>query len=80
MKEYKRRLIKFSNYSLCVTLPKAMLDKLDLGKGDEVSIAMKRGKIIISANEEGSSNEQEKVAPKRGKKSENWEPVPEINQ
>lgn len=76
MKEYKRRLIKFSNYSLCVTLPKAMLDKLDLGKGDEVTISMKRGKIIIDSP---SESEATPAKSKAGKKSENWEPVPELN-
>ena len=46
-KEYKRNLIKFSNYSLCVTLPKAMLNKLGLDKGDEMKITLKRGKLIL---------------------------------
>ncbi len=68
MKEYKRRLIKFSNYSLCVTLPKAMLDKLDLGKGDEVVIRMKRGKIMVEPMTEGSGASKDK----------SWEPMPEI--
>lgn len=73
-KEYKRNLIKFSNYSLCVTLPKAMLNKLELDKGDEVLITMKRGKLIIepAAGKEVST---ETVA----EGDESWEPMPEIS-
>jgi antitoxin component of MazEF toxin-antitoxin module len=72
-KEYKRSLIKFSNYSLCVTLPKTMLSKLGLDKGDEVMIRMKRGKLIIepvgaSAATTGADTDTE---------GENWEPLPE---
>lgn len=64
-KEYKRNLIKFSNYSLCVTLPKAMLNKLGLDKGDEMKITLKRGKLILEpANEEKASTAE-------------WEPVTE---
>lgn len=69
-KEYKRSLIKFSNYSLCVTLPKTMLNKLSLDKGDEVSITMRRGKIII----EGTG----KKAARGSKQDESWEPMPEV--
>ena len=70
-KEYRRSLIKFSNYSLCVTLPKTMLNKLELDKGDEVIISMKRGKIILepSAGEKSSANGQ----------GDSWEPMPELN-
>ena len=73
-KEYKRSLIKFSNYSLCVTLPKSMLLKMGLGKGDEVVIRMKRGKLII---------EPVTTSGKKGGKSdsdsdESWQPLPEL--
>lgn len=74
MKEYRRRLIKFSNYSLCVTLPKAMLDKLQLGKGDEVAIKMNRGKIIVEPNGAGLTGSS-KVRPRA---AESWEPIPEL--
>jgi antitoxin component of MazEF toxin-antitoxin module len=77
-KEYKRSLIKFSNYSLCVTLPKTMLNKLELDKGDEVTISMKRGKIIL----EPIHNADKDPAPdkKKGdsKKGDSWEPMPEL--
>lgn len=64
-KEYKRNLIKFSNYSLCVTLPKAMLNKLGLDKGDEIKITLKRGKLILE--------------PAKGSSTADWEPVEEAS-
>lgn len=70
-KEYKRTLIKFSNYSLCVTLPKAMLKKLELDKGDEVAITLKRGKLII----EPAKNSGEASADQE---DDNWEQMQEI--
>jgi antitoxin component of MazEF toxin-antitoxin module len=72
-KEYKRSLIKFSNYSLCVTLPKAMLNKLNLDKGDEVMISMKRGKIILEPGTAGSDSPS-----KSQTEADNWEPMPEL--
>ncbi len=75
-KEYRRNLIKFSNYSLCVTLPKTMLKKMELDKGDEVMITMKRGKIIL---EPASNTGPEVKSTKSGKKSDNWEPLPELS-
>jgi bifunctional DNA-binding transcriptional regulator/antitoxin component of YhaV-PrlF toxin-antitoxin module len=75
-KEYKRSLIKFSNYSLCVTLPKSMLNKLDLDKGDEVIISMKRGKIILEPDRELSEGSGSKSSNKKG---DSWEPMPEIS-
>jgi antitoxin component of MazEF toxin-antitoxin module len=64
-KEYKRNLIKFSNYSLCVTLPKPMLNKLGLDKGDEMKITLKRGKLILE--------------PAAGAKDGSWEPMAEAD-
>ena len=73
-KEYKRSLIKFSNYSLCVTLPKTMLNKLGLDKGDEVNITMRRGKIIIEPmTAEGAA----KAADETDEEDDSWEPLPE---
>jgi antitoxin component of MazEF toxin-antitoxin module len=70
-KEYKRSLIKFSNYSLCVTLPKAMLTKMNLDKGDEVMITLKRGKLVIEPAQGTTSNT-------KSNKNETWEPLPEL--
>ena len=76
-KEYKRNLIKFSNYSLCVTLPKAMLNKLSLDKGDEVKITMKRGKLIIEPATDSDSDTPSKDTDTDT--DEAWEPMPEIS-
>lgn len=50
MEVEKRKLIKFSNYSLCITLPKWIVKKLEWDKGDEVDVEIdeKNGKLIIS--------------------------------
>jgi len=44
-----RKLIKFSNYSLCVTLPKSVIRKLKWGKGDVVRLVVNedKGEILI---------------------------------
>ena len=44
-----RKLIKFSNYSLCVTLPKSVIRKLKWGKGDIVRLVVNedKGEILI---------------------------------
>jgi len=36
--KFKRKLIKFSNYSLCITVPKKMTDKLGWEKGDLLNL------------------------------------------
>jgi antitoxin component of MazEF toxin-antitoxin module len=52
MIEEKRKLIKFSNYSLCVTLPKSVITKLKWVKGDIVSMRVSEDtkEIVISKN------------------------------
>jgi hypothetical protein len=46
----KRRLIKFSNYSMCITLPKWVIDQLEWKKGDVITLVtdVKDGKITLS--------------------------------
>lgn len=50
MEADKRKLIKFSNYSLCVTLPKWVVKSLNWKKGDVVNMDVDAvvGKIIIT--------------------------------
>lgn len=45
----QRRLIKFSNYSMCVTIPKWVVDQLQWQKGDLLTLDtdIKQGKIIL---------------------------------
>lgn len=49
----KRRLIKFSNYSMCVTLPKWVIDQLAWQKGDVLTLTtdVKHGKITLFREE-----------------------------
>ena len=44
-----RKLIKFSNYSLCITLPKWVIKKLNWEKGDEIFLSVNEelGEILI---------------------------------
>lgn len=74
MKQYRRKLIKFSHYSLCVTIPKNLLDRLNLDRGDEMVIEMRRGKIVMSP---APSEEGDKPAGKAAKNAD-WEPLPQI--
>ena len=48
-----RKLIKFSNYSLCVTLPKSITRELDWKKGDIVNLDIdpKGGSITVFKGE-----------------------------
>ncbi len=78
-KEYKRSLIKFSNYSLCVTLPKTMLNKMSLDKGDEVNITLRRGKIIIEPMGKNSPSKKTTTASDDSTTS-TWEPLPEMQE
>lgn len=50
----KRRLIKFSNYSMCVTLPKWVIDQLGWQKGDYLTVVtdVKQGKITLFREQE----------------------------
>ncbi len=63
MKNEKRKLIKFSNYSLCVTLPKWIIKELKWEKGDLVDMKVdeKAGTILIS---KGKGNKNKKAKAK----------------
>lgn len=51
--KYTRKLIRFSHYSLCVTLPVKYLRKMGIGKGDAVDITYKdKSMTIKKATEE----------------------------
>lgn len=49
-KHDRRRLIKFSNYSMCITLPKWVLDELKWQKGDLITLEsdVSKGRITLS--------------------------------
>jgi len=43
----KRKLIKFSNYSFCLTLPKFAIERLGWKKGEEVEVEFDEGTEVI---------------------------------
>lgn len=59
-----RKLIKFSNYSLCVTLPKWVIKELKWVKGDTVKLLVdvKKGEILIKKD---SKSSEIKVKPEK---------------
>lgn len=66
----KRKLIKFSNYSFCLTLPKFAVERLGWKKGEEVEVEFDEGTEIIkifkasksSSKAANSETKQEKPA------------------
>lgn len=50
-RSFSRKLIKFSNYSMCLTLPKQATEELGWNPGQEVAIKLdiKRGRLIITS-------------------------------
>jgi len=74
MESENRKLIKFSNYSLCVTLPKWVIKELKWGKGDTVTLLVdeKKGEILIKKGEksgEVKSKPEKLAATKKSNKS-----------
>lgn len=74
----KRRLIKFSNYSFCITLPKKAVDALGWKKGENVEVVFNsRSKnIVVSKDKEpvkGTPVTKGKNTPKQDIK-----PIPKL--
>lgn len=73
MTRTKRKIIKFSNYSFCVTLPKKAIDKLGWKKGDDVSVNFdeksKRINIFKSRGEKTAVQQVSKTTKIADKKS-----------
>lgn len=79
MESENRKLIKFSNYSLCVTLPKSVIRELKWNKGDVVKMAVdeKKGEIIIKklsvpSNKTSEKSATEKTSPTKSTKKSRW--------
>lgn len=53
MENEKRKLIKFSNYSLCVTLPKWVTNELNWRKGEIVRIKLDESKKQLLITKDG---------------------------
>ena len=64
MESENRKLIKFSNYSLCVTLPKSVIRELKWNKGDVVKMQVdeKKGEILITKNTATKEQPSKKLA------------------
>lgn len=75
----KRRLIKFSNYSMCITLPKWVIDQLEWKKGDELTLTtdVKQGKITLYKRDDASSDKEE-VTEERSEPPEVAEQAPKL--
>lgn len=81
--ETKRKLIKFSNYSFCITLPKEAIDQMGWKKGDTVAVVFddSSGKITVSKNKgsnkgNGRSNSKKTVVSPNS--SEDIQPIPKL--
>jgi len=79
MESENRKLIKFSNYSLCVTLPKSVIRELKWNKGDVVKMAVdeKNGEILIKklhtpSNKAGEKSSLQKTAISKSTKKSRW--------
>jgi len=58
----KRKLIKFSNYSFCITLPKKAVEKLGWSKGEEVDVDFEPKTRRIIVTKEKKSQDSPKVS------------------
>lgn len=80
-KTEKRRLIKFSNYSMCITLPKWVVDQLEWKKGDELTLTtdIKHGKITLY-KDASSPQATEKPSTKDDPqpKDDDLQPIPKL--
>lgn len=78
----KRKIIKFSNYSFCITLPKKAVDKLGWKKGDDVSVNFdeKSKKISIFKTRNGKTAiaKETIIASKKSKAKSATKPIPRL--
>ena len=65
MEGEKRKLIKFSNYSLCVTLPKWVIKELKWKKGDVVDMDVNETKGEITISKGKKTKQRQKVAAQK---------------
>lgn len=79
--ETKRKLIKFSNYSFCITLPKEAIDKMGWKKGDTVAVVFDDGDgtILVSKNKKGAKNNGKSNNKQAAKtQNEDIQPIPKL--
>lgn len=60
----KRHLIKFSNYSFCITLPKKAIETLGWTKGEEVEVEFdaRKKRITVAKGTSESTKKDSKPA------------------
>ncbi|MCX6812753.1 MAG: AbrB/MazE/SpoVT family DNA-binding domain-containing protein [Candidatus Berkelbacteria bacterium] len=66
-----RKLIKFSNYSLCITLPASLVRRLKWKKGDTVKLVAdeEKGEVSISKSKKVLATKKSKAELKSVEKS-----------
>lgn len=71
----KRKLIKFSNYSFCITLPKKAVETLGWTKGEEVEVNFesRAKRIIVKKN-----NQPVAKNPGKTQKESGIKPIPKL--
>ncbi len=79
-KTEKRRLIKFSNYSMCITLPKWVIDQLEWQKGDELTLVtdVKHGKITLYKDADQTPKEPKQKADLSDTSDDSLHPIPKL--
>ena len=74
----KRKLIKFSNYSFCITLPKKAVETLGWKKGENVEVVFNsRSKNIVVSKDTEITKETAKPKEKNTKKQD-IKPIPKL--
>lgn len=82
----KRKLIKFSNYSFCLTLPKFAVEELGWKKGEEVEVEFDEAAKTIhifkggksTAKSEAKTEKPVKSEKAETKSSEDIQPIPKL--
>lgn len=67
----KRRLIKFSNYSFCITLPKQAVDSFGWKKGEELDVDFdgSTGRMVVTKPKNNKFTKPNKIDKKKTTKS-----------
>lgn len=80
--ETKRKLIKFSNYSFCITLPKEAIDKMGWKKGEAVNVVFddQAGTMLVSKGKGKNKSSGSKINGKGQEKNQNQDiqPIPKL--
>jgi bifunctional DNA-binding transcriptional regulator/antitoxin component of YhaV-PrlF toxin-antitoxin module len=81
-KHSRRKLFLFGKYSLALLLPKKWLVEQGVEIGDEVELEYysKKGRVIVKLDAKpiSSAKKTSKPKSKTAKKSDDWEPIPQI--